>query len=151
MIGRETICIAAAAAIVAFGITSLTSPALADGWDPAKAEAQCAKFVTYGMAEEGVYGPWFKAMYEHYGWSSCKRTDNDLGSSEVVAAYEAEKNNPQGVVADIGIVFGPEAAKRGLSLKYTPKGSEFVPAEYREAGGGWIGSVVGAVGFTVNL
>jgi putative spermidine/putrescine transport system substrate-binding protein len=89
-------------------------------------------------------------MYDHYGWTNCKRTDNDLGSSEVVAAYEAEKNNPQGVIADIGIIFGPEAAKGGLALKYTPKGSEFVPAEYRQEGGGWIGSVVGALGFTVN-
>src|SRR5262249_2405559 len=32
-----------------------------------------------------------------------------------------------------------------------PQGSEFIPPEYREEGGGWIGSVVGAVGFTVNL
>jgi putative spermidine/putrescine transport system substrate-binding protein len=153
MSARRRFHIAAAATVAALGIgfTAASSLAFADGWDPAKAEAQCANFVTYGMAEEGVYGPWFKAMYAHYHWSGCKRTDNDLGSAEVVAAYEAEKNNPQGVVADIGIVFGPEAAKRGLALKYTPAGSEFVPAEYRQPGGGWIGSVVGAVGFTVNL
>src|SRR5262249_14923788 len=143
---RNTASIAAAIAIVA-----LAGTAKAEGWDKAKAEAECAKFTTYGMAEDGVYGPWFKAMYAHYGWKSCNRTDNDLGSSEVVAAYEAEKNNPQGVIADIGIVFGPEAAKRGLALQYTPAGSDFVPAAYRQAGGGWIGSVGGAIGFTVNL
>lgn len=127
------------------------SPAMAAEWDSAKAHEQCKKFVTYGMAEEGVYGPWFQAMYKHYGWSDCQRTDNDLNSSEVIAAYEAEKNKPQGVVADIGIAFAPEAAQRGLTLKYVPQGSEFIPVQYREEGGGWIGSVVGAVGFTVNL
>jgi putative spermidine/putrescine transport system substrate-binding protein len=148
--------IAAAAAVAAISFSfdtghSFIPSAWADGWDPAKAQAQCANFTTYGMADDGVYGPWFKAMYTHYGWTNCQRTDNDLGSSEVVAAYEAEKNNPKGVIADIGIVFGPEAEQRGLVLKYTPKGSDFVPAEYKQKGGGWIGSVVGAVGFTVNL
>ena len=54
------------------------------------------------MADDGVYGPWFKAMYTHYGWTNCQRTDNDLGSSEVVAAYEAEKNNPKGHLAKAG-------------------------------------------------
>ena len=120
-------------------------------WDAAKAQAECADFTTYGMADDGVYGPWFQAMYKHYGWTNCKRTDNDIGSSEVIAAYEAEKNNPKGVIADIGLIFGPEAEKRGLALHYVPKGSEFVPDIYREKDGGWVGSVVGAVGFTVNL
>ena len=144
---RHSLAVIAASVILGLG----ASASMAAGWDEAKAHEQCKNFVTYGMAEEGVYGPWFQAMYHHYGWTDCKRTDNDLGSSEVVAAYEAEKNKPQGVVADIGIAFGPEAAKRGLSLKYVPQGSDFVPPEYREAGGGWIGSVVGAVGYTVNL
>jgi putative spermidine/putrescine transport system substrate-binding protein len=149
-------CVATAAiiAVVSFRFDaghSFIASARADAWDAAAAQAQCANFTTYGMAEDGVYGPWFKAMYTHYGWTSCQRTDNDLSSSEVVAAYEAEKNNPKGVIADIGMVFGPEAEHRGLVLKYTPTGSEFIPAEYKQKGGGWIGSVVGAVGFTVNL
>src|SRR5262249_25638131 len=66
---RNTASIAAAIAIVA-----LAGTAKAEGWDKAKAEAECAKFTTYGMAEDGVYGPWFKAMYAHYGWKSCNRT-----------------------------------------------------------------------------
>jgi putative spermidine/putrescine transport system substrate-binding protein len=138
-----TICIATAA------IPTSVSATAAE-WDPDTAHEQCRDFVTYGMAEEGVYGPWFQAMYQHYGWNDCHRVDNDLGSSEVVAAYEAEKHNPKGVIADIGMVFGPLAAERGLTLKYVPAGSEFVPDRYRESGGGWIGSVMGAVGFTVN-
>ena len=141
-------CMAIAAATFLLGESSQVSAA---DWDAAKAAEQCKNFTTYGMAEEGVYGPWFQAMYNHYGWTDCHRTDNDLSSSEVVAAYEAEKNNPQGVVADVGIAFAPEAAKRGLTLKYTPAGSDFIPGDLREEGGGWIGSVVGAVGFTVNL
>jgi putative spermidine/putrescine transport system substrate-binding protein len=128
-----------------------TANASAAEWDPEKAHAECRDFKTYGMAEDGVYGPWFQAMYKHYGWTDCRRTDNDIGSAEVIAAYEAEKNNPQAVMADIGIAFGPVAAAQKLTLKYVPAGSEFVPTGYKEAGGGWIGSVVGAVGFTVNL
>jgi hypothetical protein len=127
----QPLCIAAAAVVTVISL-HLDAPASAEDWDAAKAKAQCANFTTYGMAEEGVYGPWFKAMYSHYGWTDCQRTDNDLSSSEVIAAYEAEKNNPKGVIADIGIIFGPEAAKRGLVLKYTPKGSEFIPPEYKE-------------------
>ena len=144
----RTVVLAATAAAITLLSDGRVAPA--DEWDAAKAQAQCANFTTYGMADDGVYGPWFQAMFQHYGWTTCKRTDNDLGSSEVVAAYEAEKNNPKGVVADIGIVFGPEAEQRGLTLKYMPKGSDFVPAEYKQKGGGWIGSVVGAIGFTVN-
>ena len=137
--------------LLILGGVLFAAPATAAEWDMAKAHDQCKDFTTYGMAEEGVYGPWFKALYAHYGWTDCKRTDNDISSSEVIAAYEAEKNNPKGVIADIGIAFGPVAAAKGLALKYTPAGSDFVPAEYKQAGGGWIGSVVGAVGFTVNL
>src|SRR5215468_5896904 len=111
---RVTRTLLLAATTVALALCIRLDPAMADDWDAAKAQAQCASFTTYGMAEDGVYGPWFQAMYQHYGWTNCKRTDNDLGSSEVVAAYEAEKNNPKGVIADIGIVFGPEAEQRGL-------------------------------------
>ncbi len=145
------------AATILVGFTGAESPVqvrssapTADGWDRAAAEQQCANFTTYGMAEEGVYGPWFKAMYDYYGWKNFNRVDNDLSSAEVIAAYEAEKNNPKAVIADIGLVFGPIAAQKELTLKYVPAGSEFIPADYREPDGGWIGSVVGAVGFTVN-
>ena len=117
----RTLILTATTAVLSLSIR--VDAAKADDWDAAKAQAQCANFTTYGMAEDGVYGPWFQAMYKHYGWTNCKRTDNDLGSSEVVAAYEAEKNNPKGVVADIGIVFGPEAEQRGLTLKYVPHGA----------------------------
>ncbi len=129
----------------------VAAPAQSAEWDMEKAHEQCHEFKTAGMAEEGVYGPWFKAMFDYYGWTDCNRINNDLGTNEVIAAYEAEKNNPQVVIADIGMISGPMAAEAGVTLKYTPVGSEFVPPEYREPGGGWIGSVVGAVGFVVNL
>src|SRR5262245_13185782 len=57
------------------GVSAQATPAA--GWDMAKAHEECKDFTTYGMAEEGVYGPWFQAMYAHYGWTDCKRTDND--------------------------------------------------------------------------
>src|SRR5438132_6155484 len=147
--------LALCAAVALTGFAPQPAPAgaalmAAASWDAGKAHQQCQDFTTYGMAEDGVYGPWFQAMYQFYGWTDCKRTDNDLGSSEVIAAFQAEKNNPKGVIADIGIAFGPQAATEQLTLKYTPQGSGFVPTEYREEGGGWIGSVVGAVGFAVN-
>ena len=141
----------AAFSVLLPALVAIGAQAQAAAWDPEKAHAECRDFKTDGMADDGVYGPWFQAMYKHYGWTDCHRTDNDIGSAEVIAAYEAEKNNPQAVMADIGIAFGPVAAARGITLKYVPAGSDFVPAEYKEPGGGWIGSVVGAVGFTVNL
>ena len=141
----------AAFSVLLPALVATGAQAQAAAWDPEKAHAECRDFKTDGMADDGVYGPWFQAMYKHYGWTDCHRTDNDIGSAEVIAAYEAEKNNPQAVMADIGIAFGPVAAARGITLKYVPAGSDFVPAEYKEPGGGWIGSVVGAVGFTVNL
>ena len=139
----------AALSVLLPAFAAIGAPAQAAAWDSEKAHAECRDFKTYGMAEDSVYRPWFQAMYKHYGWTDCHRTDNDIGSAEVIAAYEAEKNNPQAVMADIGIAFGPVAAARGITLKYVPAGSDFVPAEYKEPGGGWIGSVVGAVGFTV--
>src|SRR5215469_14967799 len=114
----------AAFSVLLPALVATGAQAQAAAWDPEKAHAECRDFKTDGMAEDGVYGPWFQAMYKHYGWTDCHRTDNDIGSV---------------------------AAARGITLKYVPAGSDFVPAEYKEPGGGWIGSVVGAVGFTVNL
>ena len=128
----------AAFSVLLPALVAIGAQAQAAAWDPEKAHAECRDFKTDGMADDGVYGPWFQAMYKHYGWTDCHRTDNDIGSAEVIAAYEAEKNNPQAVMADIGIAFGPVAAARGITLKYVPAGSDFVPAEYKEPGGGWI-------------
>ena len=91
-----------------------------------EAHAQCRDFKTDGMADDGVYGPWFQAMYKHYGRTDCHRTDNDIGSAEVIAADEAEKNNPQAVMADIGIAFGPVRRRARDHAEYVPEGSDFV-------------------------
>lgn len=74
-----------------------------------------------------------------------------LSSGEALAKLRADKAAPQfsvwwGGPADSFIA----ADKEGLLEAYVPKGSDKIPAQYRDAKGVWTGIYVGALGLAVN-
>lgn len=74
-----------------------------------------------------------------------------LSSGEALAKLRADKASPQfsvwwGGPADSFIA----ANKEGLLEAYVPKGSDKIPAQYRDATGIWTGIYVGALGLAVN-
>jgi len=74
-----------------------------------------------------------------------------LSSGEALAKLRADKASPQFSVWWGGPADGYIAAhKEGLLDLYQPKGSEKIPAQYRDAGGVWTGIYVGALGVAVN-
>jgi hypothetical protein len=75
--------------------------------EKAKAEGQLH---AYGMP--GDWANWkgcFDALSKNYGIKSIYEPEGGLSSAEEVQKFLAEVNNPVGDIADVGILFGPEA------------------------------------------
>ncbi|MDD4836281.1 MAG: ABC transporter substrate-binding protein [Dethiosulfovibrio sp.] len=74
-----------------------------------------------------------------------------FSSGELQARLEAEKANPQ-----VDVVFGNMAeafvdgVKKGLFEPYSPKGSEVIPAEFKDKDGYWTGVALDPICFMTN-
>jgi iron(III) transport system substrate-binding protein len=74
-----------------------------------------------------------------------------LSSGEALAKLRADKASPQFSVWWGGPADGYIAAnKEGLLEAYTPKGSDKIPAQYKDPSGIWTGIYVGALGVALN-
>ena len=93
----------------------------------AKAKEQAASFQTYGMPDTWAnFGESIKMFCEKNGFT-CSRTDTDMSSNEEITRFDAEKNNPIGVMADIGLLYGPVAEKKGVVPSYLPPSAAKLP------------------------
>ena len=94
----------------------------------------------------GNYGEQFTTFcQENFGFD-CNREGRDLGegslsSAEEVSLWDAERNNPQSVLADIGILFIPQAEQVGILADYEPPGAAALPADLH--GPGWVATFTG--------
>jgi len=71
-------------------------------------------------------------------------------SGQTLAALEAEAASPLADVAYYGIVFGIQAAEKGLVTAYKPEGFDEIPEDLRDEDGLWMTIHQGAVAFLVN-
>jgi putative spermidine/putrescine transport system substrate-binding protein len=71
-------------------------------------------------------------------------------SGQALSQMAAEKNNPVADFADLGITFGIQAEKLGLTQAYKPKYFEQIPADLKDPNGQWFAIHTGAIGFFVN-
>lgn len=116
----------------------------------AAAAEQAKDFQTYGMPDDWAnYGQSIAKFCEKNGFT-CKRTDTDMSSAEEIQKFDAEQGNPIAVMADIGIIYGPIAEKQSVVPGYLPPNAEKVPAAFKSASGGWVGTFVGVPAFVVN-
>lgn len=143
----------AAAAVVALG--ACTSGGGGD-WkaapDANKAKSEGAGLITYGLPDDWAnYGGSLKQFCAKYQIAGCTHTDTDMTSGEEIQKYTAEKNNPAAIFSDIGIAYGPVAEAAGVIPEYLPPSAAKLPAQYKAAKGGWVGTFFGVPCILVNL
>jgi putative spermidine/putrescine transport system substrate-binding protein len=147
----------AVAAAAVFALGACSSGGGGGDWksapDATKAKAEGAEFVTYGLPDDWAnYGESLKQFCAKYEIAGCKHTDTDMTSGEEIQKYTAEKNNPVVVFSDIGIAYGPVAETAGVvPLDYLPPSAAKLPAQYKAAKGGWVGTFFGVPTILVNL
>jgi putative spermidine/putrescine transport system substrate-binding protein len=102
----------------------------------------------------GNYGEQFTTFcMVNFGFD-CNREERDLtnsgmSSAEEISQWEAEKNNPQSVVADIGILFIPQGEEVGVLADYEPPSASKLPADLH--GPGWVATFNGVPTILSNL
>ncbi len=122
--------------------------------DVAKAKEQAKTFATYGMPNDWAnYGESIAAFCAKYGFecNPNRSLGEDMSSAEEIAAFDAEKNNPKAIVADIGILFAGQAEAKGVLPEYLPPNAAKLPAIMKGKNGGWVATFVGVPGFVVNV
>ncbi|WCK54325.1 extracellular solute-binding protein [Aneurinibacillus sp. Ricciae_BoGa-3] len=76
--------------------------------------------------------------------------DDNKNSGQTITSLMAEQSSPVADVAYYGIVFGPQAADKGLVEGYKPPKFDEVPASLKDPQGKWMAIHYGAVAFIVN-
>jgi putative spermidine/putrescine transport system substrate-binding protein len=96
------------------------------------------------------YGEVFQKFAAKHGVNPFNRTDTDMSSLEEITKFDAEKNNPVAVMADIGLLYGPVAERKGVVPPYTPAEIVNFPASLRPKAGGWVPTFTGVPAMVVN-
>ncbi len=104
--------------------------------------------VSYNSPTEWAnWGAVLRAFTEETG---IRAPSDPKNSGQTLAALQAEAANPQADAAYYGIVFGIEAADKGLVASYKPPHFDEIPAPLKDADGRWMTIHQGAVAFLVN-
>lgn len=122
--------------------------------DTAAAAQQARTFRTMATRDTwGNYGEQFSRFCTVAFAFDCNREDRDLGtdlnSAQEVQAWDAERNNPTSVLADIGILFIPQAEEVGILADHEPPNANLLPPDLH--GPGWVATFVGVPTFIVNV
>jgi len=111
----------------------------------AKEEGQ---IVSYGLPDDWVnYGGMWELYEGKYG---IPHLDTDMGSGEIIAALEAEKNAGVADITDLGVNFADQVVKEDLSLAYKHAYWDELPDYAKDPNGKWSAAYWGAIGFCVN-
>jgi putative spermidine/putrescine transport system substrate-binding protein len=102
----------------------------------------------------GNYGEQFTQFCQVKFGFDCNREDRDLSpgtssSAEEVTVWDAEKNNPQSVLADLGVLIIPQAEQAGILADYQPPNVDLLPEDMH--GPGWVATFVGVPTIQVNI
>jgi putative spermidine/putrescine transport system substrate-binding protein len=148
--------IVAVAAILAGCSSSATGNSWTAAPDSSAAANQAKTFETYGAPNSWAnYGQEFTEFCQAKFNFDCNRTDRsqgeDMSSAEEITAYDAEKNNPKAILADIGILFAGQAEQKGVLPNYVPAGATKLPSYLYGKNGGWEATFVGVPGYVVNV
>ena len=136
-----------------FGAAQAHAATMAD-WagapDLEKAKIEGQQFVSYGMPDSWAnYGEVLQKLAQHYGFK-LDHSDTDMNSLEEITKFEAEKNNPVAICADIGILFGKAAEQKGVVPPYMPPNAAKLPAGLKGEKGGWVATFTGVPSMVVN-
>lgn len=79
-----------------------------------------------------------------------QHTDTDMSSAEEISKFEAEKDKPTADIGDVGIMFGPIAAEKGVTQPYKTSYWNEIPDWAKDADGNWIVGYQGTIAFIIN-
>jgi putative spermidine/putrescine transport system substrate-binding protein len=105
----------------------------------------------YGMPPD--WANWqgcFALLQEKYGIESTYEPEGGLSSAEEIQKFLAEVNAPVGDIADVGIVFGPEAKAKGATAAYKVSRWADIPDNLKDPDGHWASNYGGVLAFAVN-
>lgn len=105
----------------------------------------------YGMPPD--WANWqgcFALLQEKYGIESTYEPEGGLSSAEEIQKFLAEVNAPVGDIADVGIVFGPEAKAKGATAAFKVSRWDDIPDNLKDPDGHWASNYGGVLAFVVN-
>jgi putative spermidine/putrescine transport system substrate-binding protein len=152
MIFRIFIAVSTCAVALAAGIASASAQNDLDAlYKAAKAEGQLTTIaLPHNWCGYGDVIAGFKAKYPGI---TVNELNPDAGSADELEAVRANKGNkgPQAPdVLDVGLAFGPQAAKEGLLQPYKVSAWNEIPADAKDADGYWYGDYYGVMAILVN-
>jgi putative spermidine/putrescine transport system substrate-binding protein len=144
------------AAVAFLGAACAGTPATIGPGAPNAAAAadQARTFVTYATPNGwGNYGEQFTTFcLQEFGFD-CNRPERsqaeDILSAEEVQKFDAEKNNPGAILADVGILFIPQAQEVNTLAAYEAPNATLLPDSLH--GPGWVATFVGVPAIMVNV
>jgi putative spermidine/putrescine transport system substrate-binding protein len=115
---------------------------------------QARTFATYATPNGwGNYGEQFTTFCQQKFGFDCNRPERsqaeDILSAEEVQKFDAEKNNPGAILADVGILFIPQAQQVHALADYQPPNVNLLPDGLH--GPGWVATFVGVPAILVNV
>lgn len=129
--------------------TNSTKPAaeltLDDIEKAAKAEGT---IVSVGMPDS--WADWEDTWKDISDKYQIQHTDTDMSSAEEISKFEAEKDKPTADIGDVGIMFGPIAAEKGVTQPYKTSYWNEIPDWAKDADGNWIVGYQGTIAFIIN-
>jgi putative spermidine/putrescine transport system substrate-binding protein len=106
------------------------------------------EIVSYGLPDDWVnYGGMWELYEGKYG---IPHLDTDMGSGEIIAALEAEKDAGVADITDLGVNFASQVVTEGLSQAYKHAYWDELPDYAKDPNGLWSAAYWGAIGFCVN-
>lgn len=124
------------------------APTAATEGNTASSNATADLVVAYNSPEQ--WANWGAVLNTFSEKTGIQAPSDPKNSGQTLAALEAEAAVPQADTAYYGIVFGIEAADKGLVEGYQPPGFDEIPAELKQADGAWMTIHQGAIAFLVN-
>ena len=130
---------------LAFSVALTHAQSLDDLAAAAKTEGT---IVSVGMPDDWAnWGALWKVIVAKYGVT---HSDTDLSSAEMVAKFDAERNNATADIAEPSLEFARIAVKKGLSLPYKPTNWDKVPDWAKDPNGGWEIIYTGTISFLIR-
>jgi putative spermidine/putrescine transport system substrate-binding protein len=128
--------------------TSTVAPAASTAAPETKPASGEAVVVSYNTPEK--WANWGEVLKAFTAASGVKAANDPKNSGQTLAALEAEKSAPQADTAYYGIVFGIQAAEKGLVDAYKPAQFDSIPASLKDPNGQWMTVHYGTIAFLVN-
>ncbi|KRF42190.1 ABC transporter substrate-binding protein [Paenibacillus sp. Soil787] len=147
---------------IALGITACGSgqgsaPIATNSPDPAKEQTleeivnlakQEGKVVSVGMPDD--WANWIETWGDIKTKYGLSHTDTDLTSSEEIAKFDAEKNNPTADIGDVGIAFGKIAKEKGVTMPYKTSYWNDIPEWAKDKDGHYLVDYQGTIAVLID-